>query len=389
MDRHQIERYLKHTLAKHQDFFYGNKPNLLFFTEHCANMTYEPCHDFPIAGQPAVLDKAFIEKYARELGVQAIKRAQGAAAHHAVVGDDWYPFVALSGWGFGVTANLVSGREDVIFQEGTSYSTSPVIKDWDDLGTLHLDLDNYWITQIRKYWKGVESAYDLEGIAVLPFTSRSPLDFACDLRGTALFMDLYDYPGEVATLVDYCTASLISIDRHLREEIPLLRSAPGGGWGVAFGREMILVNADPVDLISGTMGEHFDSPSIQKLVDYTGAVFYHHHSIGYKHARHISQIKGLGLQEILQDPTGPDLTAVIDDQLITASHNSPIYFDVKLLAKQNYDEIIARLSRGRFIVSLTDGDGRFSTPDYKWKQSTTEQQNILATLRMRYQRNHD
>jgi hypothetical protein len=382
-ERSDIEQHLRRTLDRQQDFFSGNKTNLLFFTEHCANMTYESCHESPIDGQPAVLTKAFIEKHAQDLGIQAMRRSMGAAAHHAMVGDDWYPFVNLSGWGFGVTANLISGREAVVFQEGTSYTTGPVIKDWDDLGKLKLDLDNYWISQVRRYWKGVESAYDLEGIAVLPFTSRSPLDFACDLRGHSIFVDLYDHPDEVEALIGYCADSMISIDRHLRDQIPLLRTAPGGGWGVVFGKETVLVNADPVDLISEAMGERFDNPGIERLVAYAGAVFYHHHSIGYKHAGHISRVKGLALQEILQDPTGPDLTAVLDDGLVDASRQVPIFFDVKLLAKPDYEKIIESLSRGRFIVSLTDGDGRFSTPDYKWKQSITEQQAILGRLRKR------
>lgn len=376
----RIEDYLKHNLKKHQDFLYSGKTNLLFFTEQCANMTYDSSYEYNIEGQPLVLTKGFVKKNAYELGIQTMKRVQGAAAYHATVGDDWHPFANLFGWGFGVTANLISGKEDIVFEEGTSYATGPVIKDWDDLGKLSLDLDNYWITQVRKYWEGVASAYDMEGIAVLPFANRSPLDFANDLRGNDIYMDLYDHPEEVEALLWYCTKCIIEIDRHLREEIPLLRTAPGGGWGVAFGRQTILLNADPVDLISLDMGLRFNNPNVEKLAEYA-AVFFHHHSIGYRHANNISQIKGLGLQEILQDPNGVNLEDVIDDQLIEASRRVPIYFDLKLLAKPNYEEILEKLSEGRFIVSLTKGDVRFSTPDYRWNLSVEEQRDILRSAK--------
>ena len=297
--------------------------------------------------------------------------AKGAASYHSEIGDDWIPYIWVS-WGTGGDTALLTGREDdVVFYDGFSTFKEPFIKDWKDLDKLKLDLDNFWINSLRDFWRGVESAYDLEGITVSPVQFRAPLDFANELRGNDIFYDFYDYPDEVEALIEFCTDSIIKIYRHLGEVFPILRNAPGGSWGAVFGEDTLWLSGDPVDLISDKFASRFFVPSIEKLISEIGGVFLHHHSIGYKKANILSQIENLSLQEIAQDPNGPRLLDVIDDEMIEASHRVPIRLDANILEADNLDQLMEQLSQGRFILYVGIGEiGLYDKENIKKYRST-------------------
>ncbi len=359
--------------------------DLLFFTEYAPSETADPSSIQLIEGQTAIdafpysnwpYDKDFITKHAYDLGIQYTQLAGESAAYHADIGDDFVPYIWVS-WGTGGDASMLTGRDDVVFKKGSSYSAGPVIKDWDDLAVLTLDLDNFWIDKVRDFWRGVESAYDMDGIAVSSVSQfRIPLDFANDLRGNDIFTDLYDFPEEVEVLLEYCTNCIIEIDTHLRDEFSIFQNAPGGSWGTVLGDKTIWLNGDPVDLISDDFGRRFNNPYVEKITGYSDGVFFHHHSLGYKKVRVISEIDNLALQEIIQDPNGCRLLEVIDDDLIEASLKVPVKLDANLLEFENYEAILEKLARGRFIVFLGLGEPGVYNPD-----NIEEYRNKLKTAR--------
>lgn len=345
------ERHLDRSLSNQADFFWKRNLNLLIFAEHCAGSTCESIHRYNICGQNPTLSKEFHRNKSFECGIQAARYAAAAASYHAKIGDDWHSYINVD-WGAGISAGYITGKEDVLFERYTNYSSGPVIDDWDDLGTLKLDLDNFWIECVRRFWWGVSSEYSVTGVAVQPIMFRSPLDYANDLRGNALFLDMYENPEEVESLIEYCARCIMTIDGHLRDEIPLLRTVPGGVWGACFGNNTIFLNGDPVDLISEEMGRRFNNPFVESLASAGKALYFHHHSIGVKRAALVSSISGLSLQEILQDPNGPLLVDMIDDEMIEASLRTPIYLDVELGQYDHWEAILERISTGRFIASL-------------------------------------
>ena len=115
---------------------------------------------------------------------------------------------------------------------------------------------------------------------------------------------------------------------------------------------MMFVNGDPIDLISEEMGDRFNNPSVEKLIGYAGSLYLHHHSVGISRASSVSRIKGLSVQEILQDPNGPELLECVDDDLIDASLKAPIELGVNLSHAPDFDELLERLRQGRFIVHV-------------------------------------
>ncbi len=380
-----IESYLETRTKKQLKFFNQKEGNLLFFAEYCSHSTSDPAYihivegqtpskAFPYANWP--YDKDFIGKHAYDLGIQYVEFAKGAAAYHSEIGDDWMPYIWVT-WGTGGdTAMLTGGEDDVVFYDGYSTFKEPVIKDWKDLDTLKLDLDNFWIRNLREFWRAVDTAYDLEGVTVSPSQFRAPMDFAHELRGNDLFYDFYDHPDEVEALLDFCAQSIIQISRHLQEEFPILRTAPGGSWGTVFGADTIWLNGDPVDLISDDLGREFFNPSIEKLTAEFDGVFLHHHCIGHKKAPMISEIENLALQEIAQDPSGPRVLDFIDDAMIEASHKVPIKLDANILEVDELDPLMEKLAQGRFILYVGIGEAGV----YE-KEHIKEYREILDRLR--------
>lgn len=367
-NRSDVEAYLASNLSLHEGFFWNRTGNLLVFAERCASAAIEPEFVYAIDGQTDVLSKEFLVKNAYELGVQAVWRANGAAVRHARVRDNWHPYINVD-WGVGVTASLLTGREDVVFEKSTSYSAGPVVRSWDDLAGLSFDVDNLWIDCVRRFWHGVASADLYEGVTVMPYMYRSPLDFANDLRGNSVFVDMHDHPREVESLVAHCARCILELDEHLRNECPILRSRPGGVWGAGFGKETKFLNGDPVDLISEEMGRQFNNPFVEMLTSTDSALFFHHHSIGHNRANLVADIENLTVQEILQDPNGPALVEVIDDDLIKASMKTPIYFDVDISMATDYESILEKLSQGRFVISLGSADGERLATDGEFRKS--------------------
>lgn len=339
--------YLKSNLENQRSFICDGVGNILVFANYWKDRT--PVN-YPIEGQSGRLSEEFLRKNAFNLGVQSVKSAKAQAIDHEKMGDDYCPEVHID-WGVGMTAALTTGG-DVIFEESTTYTTGPIVKNWDNIDDLEFPLSNKWIDCAFEFWRGVESDY-ADGISVTPNVFRSPLDLANDIRGDEIFVDLYYNPECVERLLDICTDSLIKLDKLFRSEFRILREAPSGVWGCALPSPgMMFVNGDPVDLIPPEDCYRFDKPYNERLINYAGSLYFHHHSIGVSRACSVSYIKGLSVQEILQDPNGPNLLDCIDDDMIDASLRVPIELGVNLCQAPNFDELLERLRQGRFIIHV-------------------------------------
>jgi hypothetical protein len=75
-------------------------------------------------------------------------------------------------------------------------------------------------------------------------------------------------------------------------------------------------------------------------------------------AKSVSKIKGLTVQEIFQDPNGPRLCDVVDEDLIEASMETPIQLDFNLrdldlrYVVDSIDSFLEKLIQGRFILRI-------------------------------------
>jgi len=308
----------------------------------------ERTNEHHIEGQTDVLSEAFLQAHAYDLGIQTAQWATHQLAVHGQLADDALPCHAID-FGVGSTASLFTGGR-VFFEEHTSYSADTVVKTWDDIDRLRFDPDNRWVHYDLDFWRGFSSAYT-PGLAVSPHFFRSPLDLANDLRGNQIFMDMHDEPEQVDRLVTVCTDMIIDAVGFLRQEIPLFSEAPSGIWGMATSSpDIVVINGDPVDLISVEMGERFNHPHIERIGREAGPVFFHHHTLGVSRVTSVSRMQGIIVQNFIYDQKCPKILDILDDEWIEASDRVPIEVCQDLTEANDLDAVLEEMARGRFIV---------------------------------------
>jgi hypothetical protein len=335
-------------LARQDRYFKEGKGHFLIIGSY-AEGGPEQTNKHVIEGQDvARLSEEFLAKHAYDLGIQTALWGAQELAWSARLDDDSLPGHAID-VGVGSTAALFTGG-DVIFQEHTSYSADTVIKTWDDVDKLKFDPDNRWVQYDLDTWRGISSAYP-EGLAVSPHFFRSPLDLANDIRGNQIFVDLYDAPEQVDRLLTVCADMIIEAAAFFRQEIPLLREAPSGIWGMATSSpDMIVINGDQVDMISPEMGERFNHPHIDRIGREAGPVFFHHHTLGVSRVTSVAKMEGIIVQNFIYDMKAPKILDIVDDEWIAASNRVPIDVCQSLNEATDLDAVLEKMAPGRFIV---------------------------------------
>ncbi len=303
----------------------------------------------PIEGQVEnLLSEEFLAKHAYDLGIQTALWSEHVTAEADIIDTDYIVGNAID-FGVGSTASLFTGGQ-VHFEEYTSYSKDTFIKTWDDIDKLRFDPDNRWVEYDLQFWRGFASAYT-PGVAASPHFFRAPLDLANDLRGNQIFYDLYDAPEQVDRLVTKCTDITIEAAHYIRSQIPLLNEIPSGIWGMATSdSDLIVINGDPVDLISIEMGERFNHPHIDRIGREAGKVFFHHHTLGVSRVSSVATMEGIMVQNFIYDPKAPKILDIVDDEWVAASNRVPIDVCQDLNEAIDLDAVLEKMAPGRFIV---------------------------------------
>ncbi len=302
-----------------------------------------------IEGQvEGLLSEEFLARHAYDLGIQTALWSEHVTAEADLVDTDYIVGNAID-FGVGSTASLFTGGQ-VQFEEYTSYSLDTFIKTWDDIDKLAFDPANRWVEYDLQYWRGFASAYT-PGLAASPHFFRSPLDLANDLRGNQIFYDLYDAPDQVDRLLTRCTDMIIEAANYIRSQVPLLNEIPSGIWGMASSAsDIIVINGDPVDLVSEEMGERFNHPHIDRIGREAGRVFFHHHTLGVSRVSSVARMKGMWVQNFIYDPKAPKILDIVDDEWVAASRKAPIDVCQNLNEAADLDAVLEKMAPGRFVV---------------------------------------
>lgn len=377
----RVEKYLQENAQKHSAFFENRKPgDLLVFAScwHAASADFnlgdwkssiiseESIVEFPIP-----MTEDFLKTKVSDMARETVRINQLVAEFHASqLNDDYYAGVIFHP-GAGYQAAMSTGA-GITFSEGTdqfgaSYMDGPLLTSLDSFESV-FNHDNKWIEYGLNFWRGVESC-DLMGLSVTPRYNRTPLDLAWDLRGEDIFKDMYDDPEGLKALLEKCAESIIAVDKIFRDEISLLRNGIGGAQGLVLNRPTMILNGDPLDLISDEMVERYNNPSLEIVTDYAEGVILHHHSCGVTRAKTVSKVRNLDVQEIYQDFSGPRTAQSIDEKMIEASLSTPMFIEFPVEdIKEPLEEWAERLKAGRFIVHL-------------WAETVEEARKCIEILR--------
>lgn len=345
---HSIQ--LRKRIERHRAFYAGSQPgDLLFYVEpglRCPQLVRFLCAKLHEMGTEVFLKpsnvKAFIQEY--------VAHMRGSLDRFYAVDDDSVPCASVY-WGIGgITAAMIGG--DPVFDGSTSWLEPNLL--WPEIDQLSFDPDNRWIGFALEMNRALWDYWE-EDFAVLPFLHRSPLDAANGIRGTELFLDMFEAPERVTALADWCADWSIALERHLKREAPRPDKWGVGVWGAWLPDDAVFVNGDPVGLISAEQAEQFDRPSVEKLFTSTGGGFFHNHTVGLHQVECVSSYRGTLVQWFVDDPKQPSLaSALVDhpklrDKILAASLQCPI---AGWVTQDRLEHVVDIVRHGRFILAL-------------------------------------
>jgi hypothetical protein len=265
--------------------------------------------------------------------------------------DDDTIFTNETYFGIGSVTGMMSGAP-VTFASMTSWC-SPNLDP--DKIKVALNPDNPYIAL------GLMITQDLidkwEGdYAIMPYFYRSPLDSAFGFLGENIFYLMKEDPEVVYKLAMDCAEWCLDLEDYFRKNLKWPQDLLRGVWSIALPDGAVVVNGDPVDLISAEMENRyrFNHDSIEKFFTNTAGGVFHHHALGMHQVENVGNTDGMLIHEITVDPNveNPSITIIKDEEIrnkvIAASLKKPILIIDDFLPV--IDQLIPVLKQGRFIL---------------------------------------
>ena len=189
----------------------------------------------------------------------------------------------------------------------------------EDLANLPIPASSAWFDCMRRETERLQAEQPSD-CWVSPSILRGPSDVLAAMRGLKEFyMDLHDDPQAVAVAAARVNNLLIkALDMHYSTVPPKL-----GGFGHIFGYwapgKTVVIQEDVMGMCSPSMYRDIFMRNNAEVVRHLGPyVFFHLHTTGYKHYKHVLSIPGIaGLEMGLESigPTAVDLVPVFREIL--------------------------------------------------------------------------
>ncbi len=236
-------------------------------------------------------------------------------ANGAVSCDDFIPFAAP--WR-GIPWLEAACGCPVRYSEG-SLAPCHFVESADDLDNLCIPASNGWLECMRRETERLQ-AQAAPDCWVSPSILRGPSDALAAMRGmTDFFLDLHDNPQAVERAASRVNQVLMAqIDIHYSIVQPKL-----GGYGHIFGYwapgKTIMMQEDALGMCSPSIYRDIFMPLNAAIVKHLGShVFFHLHTTGCQHYRHVLDVPGIAGLEMTLETIGPtlrDLTPVFREIL--------------------------------------------------------------------------
>lgn len=236
-------------------------------------------------------------------------------ANRSVCSDD---FIAFSAPWRGVPWLEACCGCPVRYAEG-SLAPAHFVAARQDLADLPIPAPNEWFDCMRRETERLQ-AQQPSDCWISPSILRGPSDVLAAMRGMKdFYMDLHDDPQAVADAAARVNSLLIkALDMHYSTVQPKL-----GGYGHVFGYwapgKTVVIQEDVMGMCSPSMYRDIFMRNNAEVVRHLGQhVFFHLHSTGYKHYKHVLGIPGIAGVEMALESIGPsalDLVPVFGEIL--------------------------------------------------------------------------
>lgn len=296
---------------------------------------------------------------------------EDASFGRRVFSDDWLPSNAA--WRAIPWLEAISGCP-VRYATG-SLSAVPFVERVEDLAAAPIPAANGWLQCLQRQTEQLVTECP-EDCFVSPSDLRGASDVLAGLRSlNGFFLDLYDAPDLVSAALERVGLLFRDVfDMHFRLVQPKY-----GGYGYIYGYwapgPTILIQEDMMGLASPDMFRDLFLAHEAQLVKHTGPyTFFHLHSTGYAHYRHVLDIPGIAGIEITVESNGPALRhlAPVMGEILQRTRLIlfvDAYFD-------ELSEVVRRLPRDGLYIMVSD----------KFVQSEEEYCSLLTALRPRPRR---
>lgn len=233
---------------------------------------------------------------------------EDASFGRRVLSDDWLPYNAP--WRAIPWLEAISGCR-VPYASG-SLSGAHFVDQVEDLAALSIPADTTWLECLRSQTEELVATCPTDCF-VSPSIIRGHSDVLAALRGlNNFFLDLYDAPNLVSGALERVGSLVRDVfDMHFALVPPKL-----GGYGYIFGywapAPSVAIQEDIMGLASPNLFGDLFLDHESRLVEHLGLyTFFHVHSTGYAHYRHLLKIPGLAGIQLTVESNGPSLHSLV------------------------------------------------------------------------------
>ena len=229
-------------------------------------------------------------------------------AGRPVQSDDWIPYSAA--WRAIPWLEVCCGCR-ALYSEG-SLAPSHVAGSLAELAEAPIPADNDWFDCLRRQTEHLVATAPPD-CWVSASILRGPSDVLAATRGlTNFYVDLYDDPVLVREVAGRVNQLLIrALDMHFEAVPPKL-----GGYAHIFGYwapgKTYVIQEDAMGMASPAMyRDVFFEHNCEAVRHFGGHIFFHVHSTGFQHYRHVLDIPGLAGMEFTIEANGPPILEAV------------------------------------------------------------------------------